>query len=259
MFTVPYLLHFCFLHDSARWLKTLGRTQEALDAVKLMARVDCNNVSDHILSEWKSELVSDNVKEQPNLFPLFKSWLFVRITLLAVAIWSCVYAVSYGLTFYITNLGRNIYANALISSALEFSALLFVYLSLDTKLGRNYNVFLLFLVSGIMFILIIFVLADMTWLRISFAQIGRLSIAAAFAILYISTAEIFPTRMWTICLAICCVLSSLSTVVSPYLAGLSKFRAFIPPMLFGGAVYICCLNVPTTYTSRNSRKSVRGF
>ena len=235
VFTVPYLLHFCFLPESARWLKTKGRTQEALDVVKLMARVNKKELSNHILSDWsKSEGVHTITEEKPNLVSLLKSCMFVRITLIAIAMWLCVNAVYYGLTFYIPNLGGNIYINALISSVLEFAALIFVYLSLDTKLGRKYNTFLLFLTSGIMLILLIFIPADITWLRISFAQIGRFAISAVFAILYISTAEIFPTRMRTICLSLCSCFSRFGSIFSPYLASLNKFGAFIPPLLFGG-------------------------
>ena len=109
-----------------------------------------------------------------------------------------------------------------------------VYLTLDTRLGRKYNTIFLFLVSGTMLILIIFVPANMTWLRITFAQIGRFTISAIFSILYISTAEIFPTRMRTLGLCLCSLLSRISTVISPYLVGLGKFAVFIPPMLFGG-------------------------
>ena len=242
VFTVPYLLHICFLQESARWLKTHGRTRKALGVIKLMASVNKKELSRHILSEWiKSEAINTITEEKPNFFLMFKSWLFIRITLIAITIWSCVNAVYYGLTFYIPSLGGNIYINALISSALEFSALLFVYLSLDTRLGRKYNIFSLFLVCGFAFILIIFIPADMTWLRISFAQIGRFATAAVFAIIYISTAEIFPTRMRTIGLALCSVFSRFSTVVSPYITSLSKIGAFIPPLLFGGLSILAAL------------------
>ena len=235
VFGVPYLLHFCFLPKSARWLKMRGRTQEAIDVVKLMSRVNKKELSSHILSDWsKSEGVHTITEEKPNLFLLFKSCMFVRITLITITIWLCVNSVFYGLIFYIPNLGGNIYISALISSVLEFAALIFVYLSLDTRLGRKYNTFLLFLVSGIMLILMIFIPADIAWLRISFAQIGRFAISAVFAILYISTAEIFPTRMRTISLSLCSCFSRIGSVVSPYLASLNKFGAFIPPLLFGG-------------------------
>ena len=93
----------------------------------------------------------------------------MRVTLIAVVICSCVNAVYYGLTFYITDLGENIYINTLISALLEMAILVFVYLTLDTRLGRKYNTILLFLVRGS--ILIIFVPVNMTWLRITFSQI----------------------------------------------------------------------------------------
>ena len=234
-FIVPFLFQFFFLHESARWLKSQNRIHEALDVLKLMARVNKKELPGHILSDWnKSKVTHIFGKEKPSWFSVFKSWMFIRITLIAASIWSCVNAVYYGLTFYIPDLGGNIYINALISGSLELAALVFVYLTLDTRLGRKCNTILLFLVSGLMLILIIFVPADILWLRITFAQIGRFSIAAIFSILYISTAEIFPTRMRTLGLCLCSLLSRISTVVSPYLVGLGKFAAFIPPMLFGG-------------------------
>ena len=235
VFNVPYLFHFCFLPESARWIKTKGRTHEALAVVKLMARVNKIVLPNNILSDWsKSKRINTMAENKPNLLSVFKSWMFIKITLIAIGIWLCVNAVYYGLIFYIPILGGNIYINSLISSALEFSALLFVYLSLDTKLGRKYNVFLLFLTSGTMLIVIIFVPAHMTWLRISFAQIGRFATAAVFATLYISTSEIFPTKMRNIGLALCSFFSRFSAVVSPHLESLNKYGAFIVPLLLGG-------------------------
>ena len=235
VFIVPFLFQFCFLRESARWLNTQGRTEEALDVVNLMARMNKKEPLGHVLSDWnKSEVTHTTGEEKPSCCSVFKSWMFMRLTLISGVIWSCVNAVYYGLTFYITDVGENIYINTLISALLEFASLVFVYVTLDTRLGRKYTTILLFLVSGPMSILIIFVPEDMTWLRLTFAQIGRFSISAIFSILYISTAEIFPTRIRTLGLCLCSLLSRFSIIASPYLVGLSKFGAFISPMLFGG-------------------------
>ena len=235
VFIVPFLFQFCFLQESARWLNTQGRTEEALDVVNQMARMNKKEPLGDVLSDWnKSQVIHTTGEEKSSCCSVFKSRMFVRVTLIAGVIWSCVNAVSYGLTFYITDLGENIYINALISASLELAALVFVYVTLDTRLGRKYNTILLFLVSGTMSVLIIFVPDGMTWLRLTFAQIGRFTISAIFSILYISTAEIFPTRIRTLGLCLCSLLSRFSTIASPYLVGLSKLAAFIPPMLFGG-------------------------
>ena len=42
-------------------------------------------------------------------------------------------------------------------------------------------------------------------------------------------------------LCLCSVLGRFSTIVSPYLVGLSKFIAFIPPMLFAGLSVLAAL------------------
>ena len=96
---VPFMLEVCFLRESPRWLKSQGRTQEALDVVKLMARVNKKELPGHVLSDWnKSEVIHTSGEEKPSWFSMLKSWMFIRIILIVVSIWTCVNAVYYCLS-----------------------------------------------------------------------------------------------------------------------------------------------------------------
>ena len=234
VFTLPYLLHFCFLNESVRWLKAQNKTEEATNIIERIARINKKDLPSKCIFDWLKPDQGDTAEQKESLLSLFKSWFFIKITLLEIFIWMTVNAVYYGLTFYLPNLGGNTYLNTVISGALEVPAILYVYLTLDTRFGRRLNACSLFLITGIVLLLIILVPKEITWLRLTLAQIGRFSISGVFSIIFIATPEVFPTRIRITGFGVCSSASSFASVISPYLAGLDRFGAFLPPLLFGG-------------------------
>ena len=247
IFIIPYFLHFCFLKESVRWLKTHEKDRQAAEVVHLIARVNKKDLPDHVLADFNE--VKKTSEEKVSLMSLLKSRMFIKLTLILVVLWMNVNTTYYGLIYYIPDMGGNLYLNTLISGGLELVALLYVFLTLDTRLGRRYSSSLLFLVAGVILLVIIFLPSNIAWLKVTLALIGRLGITAVFAQLYILAAEIYPTRMRSCGLALCSSASRFGAVISPYVAKLATFGVFLPPLIFG-VLSLCsavlCLLLPET-------------
>ena len=58
------------------------------------------------------------------------------------------------------------------------------------------------------------------WLTIVLALLGKLGAAAAFAIIYVYSAELFPTLLRNSLMGVTCLFARLGGMISPYVADL---------------------------------------
>jgi MFS family permease len=98
----------------------------------------------------------------------------------------------YGLSFKTSDLGASPYLTYLLSVIVEIIAYIVLQLTLD-KTGRKIPYFL-FLTSGGLSCLSIPFLNNL-YIQIAAAMLGKLFISASYCIIYIYTAEMFPTSI----------------------------------------------------------------
>jgi len=157
------------------------------------------------------------VKEaELGLKDLFSKELWLITTVLWLT-WPIVTMGYYGITFGMANLSDDLFTNFIVSSLIEIPADILVLLVMDI-FGRKtlFSGSLLF--TGISCIICGF-LETGTILRTVVAMTGKLFASANFAIVYIYTAELYPTIIRSTGVGCCSVMARIGGAIpSPYIA-----------------------------------------
>ena len=139
--TVPGLLFMCyywFIPESARWLLSKKRTEEALKLIKKAEKVNNVKVPEEVLNSLvEAETKEDTAKPQDSsVFDLFRYPNLRMKSLLIFFNWFVNSGTYYGLSWNTNNLGGNDLLNFVISGAVELPAYTFLIFTLN-RWGRK--------------------------------------------------------------------------------------------------------------------------
>uniref|UniRef100_A0A8D1Y6N5 Solute carrier family 22 member 13 n=1 Tax=Sus scrofa TaxID=9823 RepID=A0A8D1Y6N5_PIG len=219
-----FLLFFYIwaLPESARWLLTHGRVEEAKQLIQKAASVNRKKLSPELLSQVLAAA-------GPSCLPLT---LFVD---------SLVY---YGLGFKVGDFGLDIYLTQLIFGAVEVPAR-YSSIFMMERLGRKWSQMGTLLLGGLMCIAIIFVPADLPVVITVLALVGKFATAAGFTVSYVYSAELYPTVIRQTGLGLVGIPSRIGGILTPFVIMLDEYHAAAPMLIYGilpiGAGLLCAL------------------
>uniref|UniRef100_A0A1I8PJ79 Major facilitator superfamily (MFS) profile domain-containing protein n=1 Tax=Stomoxys calcitrans TaxID=35570 RepID=A0A1I8PJ79_STOCA len=248
--TLPGLLFMCYhwiIPESARWLLSKGRKDEAIVVIEKAAQV--NNVK--IPSEVYENLIEDSTqkknedeanknsrdKNSASVFDLLRYPNMRRKTLIIFFDWFVNSGVYYGLSWNTNNLGGNVLLNFMISGAVEIPAYSFLLLTLN-RWGRRTILCGCMLAAGVALLLTIIVPGEMNWLVILFAMIGKLAITASYGTIYIFSAEQFPTVVRNVALGASSMVARIGGILAPYLNLLGQIWRPLPLIICGALAFL---------------------
>ncbi|XP_055954748.1 organic cation transporter protein-like [Patella vulgata] len=125
--------------------------------------------------------------------------------------------VYYGLGLNVGNLGGDIYVNFTVANIVELISYILCILLLD-RWGRK-----------------ALHCTTYEWITITLSMIGKLGASAAFAIIYIFSAELFPTITRNSAMGASSFFARIGGMLCPYIADLGDFGTALPLLVFGGA------------------------
>ncbi|XP_041463350.1 organic cation transporter protein-like isoform X1 [Lytechinus variegatus] len=232
--TAPILLMFAlfpFIPESVRWLISKGRTEEATRIIKKAADVNKAKLPEPIFTQ-------EDVKEQETAasgpqataLDLFRTPNLRIRTLNLMFNWFVNTMVYYGLSLSTSDLGVNVYIAFFISGAVEFPAYLSCIFAIE-YIGRKWSMFGYMVGGGIACLLTIFTPIG-PW-RTTVAMIGKFGISASFAIVYVFSAEIFPTPVRSVGIGICSMSARIAGILAPIILLLDKTWKPLPVLVFG--------------------------
>ncbi|KAH0623501.1 hypothetical protein JD844_006307 [Phrynosoma platyrhinos] len=203
-----FLLSF-MLPESPRWLYSQGRTTEAESVLQYIALGNGKERLAVKLKQCKATMKRDD--SAPGVLNLVKHPVLRWRTVILMYIWYVCSLVYYGLTLNAGELGGNLYLNVALSGLVEVPAFpLCMFFIEKSWSGRR-----LFFSPSVL------------------ALYGKLTVSAAFNIIYIYTSELYPTVVRNAGLGVCSMTCRFGGILAPFVPSLKILGPSVPFMVFG--------------------------
>ena len=162
-----------------------------------------------------SENITSKTKSV-NILDLLATFQTAMLTVSFIVSWLCAFSVYYSIAYNVENFVGNLYLNSALLAMADF-ANVFAFVAMD-GLGRRLSV-----VLGTFLITIACALIPFTEplyggsIQIGFAFIVELSASATCNVLYLYTAEVYPTVLRSTGFSLCSAISRIGLTLSPFL------------------------------------------
>ncbi|XP_020633127.3 solute carrier family 22 member 6-A [Pogona vitticeps] len=268
-FFVFFLYSWLFV-ESARWLAISGKQEQAVRGLKRAAWIngrkqEGEKLDVEVLKLSMQKELSSN-KASHSMADLVRTPTVRRISCGVSFVWFATSFAYYGLVMDLQNFGFNIYLTMLVFGAVDFPAK-FISVLIITFVGRRFCQAFSLILAGLCILANIFVPQDLSNLRLTFAVIGKGSLAASFNSAYIFTGELFPTVIRQSGLGLGGTMARVGSMIAPLVQMTGEFFPPLPLIIYGISPIIsgtvACLlpetrNVPLPETveqvERQSRK-----
>uniref|UniRef100_A0A0N5AN00 MFS domain-containing protein n=1 Tax=Syphacia muris TaxID=451379 RepID=A0A0N5AN00_9BILA len=249
-----FISYWWLIPESARWLVSLKRYNEANEILQRAANINKVNLPD----KWWEQLdliegKKDEEKSKPKYgyMDLFKTPIIRKRILVSIYLWPVVSMVYYGVSMKTDFLGGDLYFTFIIGSISEIPALLFLHFGAD-RIGRkpifggsyivaafcmlsnlllppdgNYRVYS-FYFSLLKFVIKVFsvnisnlqitVIAAHWSLSLLQFIFTKASITICYAAIYMITSELFPTVIRNTAIGCCSTVARLGSISASYIA-----------------------------------------
>ena len=235
--SIPSILSvvlYWLVPESPRWLLSMGRIEEAERIVRSAAHF--NKIS--LPEDWRLKSVQKKKPRKTNLLDMFRYPNMRLKTLILYYNWFVNSFAYYGLTMNMGDLGgSNVYLSFTISGLLEIPAYAAAIILL-LYFGRRVPYYSSMLLCGISLLSIMLVPRGVykdDWPATAVALCGKSCITFSWAVLFIYSAEIFPTEIRTSGIGSASFIGRFGGILAPWVGLLGKtFHPYIPAIIFGG-------------------------
>ncbi|NXM40248.1 S22A5 protein, partial [Gymnorhina tibicen] len=235
--------------ESPRWLISQGRFQEAEDIIRKAAKTNGITAPDVILDPRELQDVNSQKQQTYTILDLMKTRNILTITIMSVLIWMIISVGYFGLSLDTPNLHGNVYVNCFLSAVIEVPAYIISWLLLR-NLPRRYSMAAALFLGGCVLLFIQLVPSHIRALSILLVMLGKFGITSAFSMVYVYTAELYPTVVRNMGVGASSMASRLGSILSPYFVYLGAYDRFLPYILMGSLTVlsgILTLFLPESY------------
>ncbi|NXJ64981.1 S22AD protein, partial [Rostratula benghalensis] len=233
--------------ESARWLVTKGRIEEAKVALQKAASVNKRTIPPGLLEQLKPE----TERKSGSTLDLFRKKHFRNMTLIMSCAWFVNSLVYYGLSFNVTNFGLDIYLTQLAFGAVEIPARVGCIFLLQW-FGRKKTQAVLLVLSGLVCLIIAAIPEDQPVVTTVLATVGKFTASASFSTSYVYSAELFPTVVRQTGVGLCSMAARVAGIAAPLIRLLSQYHRAIPMAIFGSTPVVgglLCFLLPETHST----------
>ncbi|XP_070567474.1 organic cation transporter protein-like [Ptychodera flava] len=231
-----FIVYYWIIPESPRWLLATGRTKRAEEVIRKYEKGNGVTVPQSVYDEIKAQgkIEEEVEKNKASFIDLLRYPNMRKKTLNVFYNWFTVSLVYYGLSLNTSNLGGSDYLNAFLSGAVEIPAYTLSLYIPQTILGRRWSMFVTEVIGGVACILTLFVpKCGMEWIGITLAMLGKLCISASFAIIYVFTAELYPTPVRTIGMGLASMCARIGGILAPQMILIGTLWEPLPIIIFG--------------------------
>ncbi|XP_042528038.1 solute carrier family 22 member 7 isoform X2 [Dipodomys spectabilis] len=232
---VPGILSIWWVPESARWLLTQGRVEEARGYLLRCARLNGQSVGEDELSQEALNKVAEGerVVQRPSYLDLFRTPRLRHISLCCVVVWFGVNVSYYGLTLDLSGLGLDVYQTQLLFGAVELPSKLLVYLCVR-RAGRRLTLSGMLLGAALTYGVRLLVPSGTRAWTTALAVVGKMFSEAAFTTAYLFTSELYPTVLRQTGLGLASLVGRLGGSLAPLAALLDGVWLLLPKLVYGG-------------------------
>uniref|UniRef100_A0A2R5L514 Putative organic cation/carnitine transporter n=1 Tax=Ornithodoros turicata TaxID=34597 RepID=A0A2R5L514_9ACAR len=223
---------YWLLPESLSWCLANNRHSEAMRIMKKVARWNGRSLPEDFVIQPSSP--SSEKREQSSICDLFRT---PRMSFRSVNLsfnWLVNSLVYYGLSLSAGSLAGDTYVNFAAMSLVEIPAVLLCTTALHW-VGRRKVLSTLLLLAGTFCTVVAVLPGHMPVLKTSLATMGKSSIAGSFALIYMYSAEIYPTSLRNTGIGLGSMAARIGSIAAPFVASdLGKLHPRLPMVVFGG-------------------------
>ncbi|XP_004586449.2 organic cation/carnitine transporter 2 [Ochotona princeps] len=229
-----------FIPESPRWLISQGRFAEAEVIIHKAAKI--NGVLAPATIFDPSELQDLNSKKQPShrILDLLQTRNIRMVTIMSIILWMTISVGYFGLSLDTPNLHGDIYLNCFLSAVVEVPAYVLAWLLLR-YLPRRYSMAAALFLGGGVLLFVQLVPSDLYYLATILVMMGKFGVTAAFSMVYVYTAELYPTVVRNMGVGVSSMASRLGSILSPYFVYLGAYDRFLPYILMGSLTVLTAI------------------
>jgi len=230
--------------ESVRWLVGVGRIKEASIIVRSAAKTNGRDVPEHLLKAAdlavKEELEVEKEKSQTgaSFLDLFRPSKIAVRTLNMCFQWFSATMCYYGLSFASTSLSGDAFTNFLLSVFIEIPSAICCILVIDCW-GRRPTLSFCQVVSGLACVVcgLLQGVQDpgLQTLQLVLSLVGKFGASISFFIVYLYTAELFPTTVRNQAVGICSLVARIGGITA-LLLDLTKVFWLPAPVFIMGVI-----------------------
>nr|XP_006824127.1 PREDICTED: organic cation transporter protein-like [Saccoglossus kowalevskii] len=226
-----FLLYWWIIPESPRWLISVGKYEKAVEIIGKFVKVDEVTIPE--MAEHTRYLKHKDVGRFLDLFRLPN---MRKKCLTLCYLWFTSFLLYYGLSLNTSSLGGNDYVNAFMSAAVEIPSTVLSLFLPETRLGRRWSLSSTLLLAGVALILTLFTPAcKFQWIGTSLTIVGKFAASTACNIVYIFSAEIFPTPVRTIGIGISSMSARIACILVPQMILIKIVWEPLPIILFSAS------------------------
>jgi len=234
---LPFLSYHWIIPESPRWLMSQNRLHEAVKILEDIAKGNGTMLSEKVRLELdspkkKKDVESTGQGTSEGLGDLMSHSKLCLITCIQIYSWFVNSAAYYGLTLAAGSAGGGLYTATALSGAVEIPAYILTNFLLDYY-GRR-AILCIYMIGGGVSCLAIQILADTApSILASAALLGKLCMAASFAVIYIHSGEIFPTSIRNSAMGLVSVAARVGGIMAPFIVLLGDYHPNLQFTVFG--------------------------
>ncbi|XP_033495059.2 solute carrier family 22 member 13-like [Epinephelus lanceolatus] len=219
---------YWFLPESARWLMTHGRKEEAQKELRRAAKVNGRMVPEHLLEKLEME----GTLERRNMLDIFRISYLRKRTLIMGYNWFSTSLLYYGLSLNVGSFGLNIYLTQFIFGAVEIPAHLSVLFFIQ-HFGRRISQSCFLLFGGAACLAVLAIPKDLPVVVTIIAVLGKFAATACFSTAYVYTAELYPTILRQNGVGVNSMCARVAGILAPLIRLLDVYHHTIPMLIYG--------------------------
>uniref|UniRef100_H3CV27 Si:dkey-166k12.1 n=1 Tax=Tetraodon nigroviridis TaxID=99883 RepID=H3CV27_TETNG len=217
---------------SARWLLTKDRRAEAVELLRKAALVNGRVLPPTLqkLPVQVEKLVIGG-KQSHSVFDLVRTPQMRKRSLILFFTWFVNVLVYYGLSLGVSRLGTDLYLTQFIFGLVEIPARTLVLFVLPYSRRLCQSGFLA--TGGLSCLLVLAIPADASRVQTGLAMLGKFGISASFTVIYVYTAEIFPTVLRQTGMGASSMFARMGGILAPMINLLHNQSPAVPQIIFG--------------------------